>query len=1382
MTHETTPAASRKKKLPLWAWIIGGILVLLALSLVALRWAAASEIGRNFAEQQLESRVVSGQSIAVDGLSGDLLDRITLERLTVSDAEGVWLTASDVELAWSPMSLIGSKLDLELISASEIDVLRRPILPESEEDDQDSGGMPLKGISLSELAIGRFALSEGVVPQAVAGSVNGDFVWTPDRGDLNLQIEPEAEGGDRLVGELNWSSTSPLRGALELNGPAGGLFATLLQLDEDQSVLAEFVAEGEAQSVNASLKARVDETDWIEFSLSPSDELHSFEGEVSLREHPLTSELVARLGPNIELAGDLNLDDPIGSLATVIRSDSVSLNVSDIELGEEQNAARIVLSSEVPDRLIGSDAVSVQRFRTVGDVTLIDGIIVYSGDVVAERVLAESARIGRVTGPVLARYGENKIEVQPDLRAENLTLSFREDPAKLNWLSLKSEVSFDLDTSRLSISSADISTAKSFLKANGNTTIEGNLPADVKGNLRLNLAEFGLYQSGVIQGRWAAVRRGGQQSEFSADLRATGLADTETLSDWLGDTVSLKMNGRVTDEGEAKIPQFQLVTAAGNLTGRVDRSTLGVLNLDAAFLTGDSYPLVDLLPGAKLAVQAKGQPDDLSLTVAFDALMAHLGGVDVSSPNVRFDGGLKGTDLAGRVNLNGSVEDDPITLSSDISLASADWSVSDLQGQWQGLSLTGLASGSGGDLEAITGDMRLVGDLPADLPARRVDLTLHRRPGDLAINGQLKDIETGPLQSSDLDFSVSGNIDEADYDFVLSGDLFLADILQEMELNLSGKAYKLLEDDRNTSGQLSLNWGEERVQTLEPFHVTQSPRGIEGQIQLSLLEGELALELSDRPEERLNLTASGLRLTRTLQALGRAPLEGDANIALNLWENGANLEGRISGQLNDLALPGKDMDPVSFILDGVLQDEVLNLNLVTPAAQILAANVNIMFPVASTSDPLFIAPSDREAGLVTAQLDGRIDNILALILPDQMLVTGAIDADFQAALPFEPQGLTGRLMVNDGKFEHGELGAVFQDINIGLDIQNEVLSLSEFSAKGRKGGTLIGSGALGLSDMAASNINLRANRLVVADRREGSAVASGTIGLEVVDQTFMVVGDLTLDEGQIYLDRLQSSTGVTTLDVRFVDDLSEDTGDVDSEAPVVQIDIALKAPRRLKINGSGMDAELSLDTKIQGSPDDISISGQANIVRGRFDLLGKRFDFVDSAIRFSGDPMDAQLDIEATRDAGDFTAKVEIGGTPQRPTVTLGAEPELPEDEVLSRVLFGRSPSQLTGLEAARLAAALAQLGGGGGFDLMGGIEQLAGLDTLDVSQNESGQITVATGRYLSENVYLEVKSNTIGSPGVSVEWEPRDNISVGAETVPGEGQNFSVQWKKDFD
>jgi translocation and assembly module TamB len=119
---------------------------------------------------------------------------------------------------------------------------------------------------------------------------------------------------------------------------------------------------------------------------------------------------------------------------------------------------------------------------------------------------------------------------------------------------------------------------------------------------------------------------------------------------------------------------------------------------------------------------------------------------------------------------------------------------------------------------------------------------------------------------------------------------------------------------------------------------------------------------------------------------------------------------------------------------------------------------------------------------------------------------------------------------------------------------------------------------------------------------------------------------------------------------------------------------------------------------------------------------------------------------------------------------------------VISRILFGRSASQLTTIETARLAAALAQLSGGGGFDLLGGLENALGLDTLDFGQSDDGQTQLTTGKYLTDNVYVEVRSAAEGTPGLAVEWTPRRNISLEVETAPGERQGIAVQWQKDFD
>jgi len=62
-------------------------------------------------------------------------------------------------------------------------------------------------------------------------------------------------------------------------------------------------------------------------------------------------------------------------------------------------------------------------------------------------------------------------------------------------------------------------------------------------------------------------------------------------------------------------------------------------------------------------------------------------------------------------------------------------------------------------------------------------------------------------------------------------------------------------------------------------------------------------------------------------------------------------------------------------------------------------------------------------------------------------------------------------------------------------------------------------------------------------------------------------------------------------------------------------------------------------------------------------------------------------------------------------------------------------------------------------------LENALGLDTLDFGQSATGQTQLTTGKYLSDNVYVEVRGSAEGTPGIAVEWTPRKNISVEAET-----------------
>ena len=135
-------------------------------------------------------------------------------------------------------------------------------------------------------------------------------------------------------------------------------------------------------------------------------------------------------------------------------------------------------------------------------------------------------------------------------------------------------------------------------------------------------------------------------------------------------------------------------------------------------------------------------------------------------------------------------------------------------------------------------------------------------------------------------------------------------------------------------------------------------------------------------------------------------------------------------------------------------------------------------------------------------------------------------------------------------------------------------------------------------------------------------------------------------------------------------------------------------------------------------------------------------------------------------------------GTAAEPKIGLTSTPALPQDEILSQVLFGRSASQLSAFEAAQLAAGVAALAGGGGFDVIGNLRELAGLDRLSFGGDASA-VTVAGGRYITDDVYLEIIGGGEGGAAVNVEWQVRRNLAISSKFGGTGDATLSIRWRR---
>jgi translocation and assembly module TamB len=235
---------------------------------------------------------------------------------------------------------------------------------------------------------------------------------------------------------------------------------------------------------------------------------------------------------------------------------------------------------------------------------------------------------------------------------------------------------------------------------------------------------------------------------------------------------------------------------------------------------------------------------------------------------------------------------------------------------------------------------------------------------------------------------------------------------------------------------------------------------------------------------------------------------------------------------------------------------------------------------------------------------------------------------------------------------------------------------------------------------------------------------------------------------------------------------------------VINLHLDVDAPNRILIGGRGLDAEMGGDLKVRGTTATPVVNGGFELQRGFFTLANSKLTFTNGTVTFNGmglqKKLDPSLDFTAQTKAAEVTAVVHITGLADAPQIALTSTPELPQDEILARLLFGEPAAQLTALQLVQTGAALASLrGGGSGLNPVAKIQKALGLDRLSVGggssasgSSSSGQTStgpsVEAGRYVSSRVYVGVKESTTGASKVDVDVDLTKRLKLQASLGNG--------------
>ncbi|MDB5544333.1 MAG: hypothetical protein JWO64_1482, partial [Hyphomicrobiales bacterium] len=179
-----------------------------------------------------------------------------------------------------------------------------------------------------------------------------------------------------------------------------------------------------------------------------------------------------------------------------------------------------------------------------------------------------------------------------------------------------------------------------------------------------------------------------------------------------------------------------------------------------------------------------------------------------------------------------------------------------------------------------------------------------------------------------------------------------------------------------------------------------------------------------------------------------------------------------------------------------------------------------------------------------------------------------------------------------------------------------------------------------------------------------------------------------------------------------------------------------------------------------------------------FAILGQRLDFSRGRLSYTRNLV-PELDFVASTRAGDVTANDAVTGPSNAPIFAFSSQPDLPQDEVLSRILFSRASGGLSAFQALQLAQAASQFSGDGD----GSFERLRkslGVDSLDIQAGPGGP-SVGISRAISDRVSVGVKAGaTAGQSGLSVDVDVTRRLRLKTEidASGGSAVGLGAEWE----
>lgn len=381
-------------------------------------------------------------------------------------------------------------------------------------------------------------------------------------------------------------------------------------------------------------------------------------------------------------------------------------------------------------------------------------------------------------------------------------------------------------------------------------------------------------------------------------------------------------------------------------------------------------------------------------------------------------------------------------------------------------------------------------------------------------------------------------------------------------------------------------------------------------------------------------------------------------------------------------------------------------------------------------------------------------------------------ARFDLSLNGQPslRALRGTVSTNGASVALPAARTTLNDINATVRLANARAQINVTGGL-REGGQFRVSGPMELTPPLDTNLSIQLSQIVLTDNVSLESVADGRLAFDgPLLGGGTLSGQVNFGETEINIAALSGAVGAAPIpSIRHIGQPAAVRRTLDyaglikkgngGSGPVYNLNLQLNAPNRIFVRGRGLQAELGGAIGVGGTTENVVPSGQIELLRGTFDILGRRLELDRGLITLQG-RLQPVMDFSASTSTSEGTATLLISGALDSPVIEVTSDPERPSEEALAMLVFGDEFTSLSPVKIAQLASSLATLGGkGGGF--MSRLRESLGLDQLDIGTDSGGSGQVGVGNYLSDNIYTDFSVNAQGETEINLNLDVTDSFTV---------------------